>query len=55
MNFYFFIWELVRLKEILKNCADFFFFPSQTVEADGMLCEAEPASSLPLTQQYYVY
>ncbi|KAJ9272381.1 hypothetical protein DTO212C5_1566 [Paecilomyces variotii] len=26
-----------------------------TVEADGMLCEAEPASSLPLTQQYYVY
>lgn len=27
----------------------------QTVEANGMLCEAEPASELPLTQQYFVY
>ncbi|KAL2218793.1 urease [Thermoascus aurantiacus ATCC 26904] len=26
-----------------------------TVEANGMLCEAEPASELPLTQQYFVY
>jgi len=28
---------------------------SYTVEADGMLCEAEPASELPLTQAYFVY
>ncbi|KAL2001679.1 hypothetical protein VTN02DRAFT_1400 [Thermoascus thermophilus] len=28
---------------------------SYTVEADGMLCEAEPASELPLTQEYFVY
>lgn len=27
----------------------------QTVEADGMVCEAEPASVLPLAQTYYVY
>ena len=27
----------------------------QTVEADGHLCTAEPASSLPLTQAYYVF
>lgn len=26
-----------------------------TVEADGMVCEAEPAESLPLSQQYFVY
>ncbi|KAH8700546.1 urease Ure [Talaromyces proteolyticus] len=26
-----------------------------TVEADGKLCTAEPATSLPLTQQYFVY
>lgn len=26
-----------------------------TVEADGMVCTAEPAESLPLTQQYFVY
>ncbi|KAJ4357595.1 Urease [Didymosphaeria variabile] len=26
-----------------------------TVEADGMVCEAEPAESLPLTQGYFVY
>jgi urease len=25
------------------------------VEADGMVCEAEPASELPLAQTYYVY
>jgi urease len=25
------------------------------VHADGVLCQAEPATSLPLTQQYYVY
>ncbi|KAI4834484.1 urease, partial [Aureobasidium sp. EXF-8845] len=28
---------------------------SYTVEADGMVCEAEPASELPLGQTYYVY
>lgn len=28
---------------------------SYTVEADGQVCEAEPAETLPLTQQYYVY
>ncbi|KAG8630071.1 hypothetical protein KVT40_001690 [Elsinoe batatas] len=28
---------------------------SYTVHADGMLCEAEPATSLPLAQQYFVY
>ncbi|OJJ47784.1 hypothetical protein ASPZODRAFT_15230 [Penicilliopsis zonata CBS 506.65] len=28
---------------------------SYTVEADGMLCEAAPAESLPLTQNYFVY
>ncbi|KAM5355359.1 hypothetical protein ACJ41O_002005 [Fusarium nematophilum] len=28
---------------------------SYTVEADGKVCEAEPATSLPLTQQFYVY
>jgi hypothetical protein len=27
----------------------------QTVEADGMVCEAEPSTELPLTQTYYVY
>ena len=27
----------------------------QTVEADGMVCEAEPASVLPLAQTFYVY
>jgi urease len=26
-----------------------------TVEADGMLCTAEPATELPLTQAFYVY
>jgi len=26
-----------------------------TVEADGVVCAAEPADSLPLTQQYFVY
>ncbi|KAH6852902.1 hypothetical protein BKA58DRAFT_394453 [Alternaria rosae] len=26
-----------------------------TVEADGMVCEAEPAETLPLTQGYFVY
>lgn len=26
-----------------------------TVEADGMICAAEPAAELPLTQMYYVY
>ena len=26
-----------------------------TVEADGMVCTAEPAESLPLTQAYFVY
>lgn len=25
------------------------------VEADGVVCEAEPAERLPLTQQFYVY
>jgi urease len=25
------------------------------VEADGLVCEAEPAESLPLTQAYFVY
>ncbi|KAK2756172.1 Urease [Arachnomyces sp. PD_36] len=28
---------------------------SYTVEADGMLCDAEPISELPLTQKYFVY
>ena len=28
---------------------------SYTVEADGMLCDAEPASELPLTQAYYIF
>jgi len=26
-----------------------------TVEADGMVCTAEPAETLPLTQAYFVY
>jgi urease len=26
-----------------------------TVEADGMVCQAEPAESLPLSQQWFVY
>lgn len=26
-----------------------------TVEADGMVCEAEPSSELPLTQAWFVY
>lgn len=26
-----------------------------TVEADGMVCTAEPAEALPLTQGYFVY
>ncbi|KAJ5084760.1 hypothetical protein NUU61_009339 [Penicillium alfredii] len=28
---------------------------SYTVEADGMLCDAEPAAELPLTQAYYIF
>lgn len=28
---------------------------SYVVEADGVVCEAEPAETLPLTQQYFVY
>ena len=28
---------------------------SYRVEADGVLCDAEPAGSLPLTQDYFVY
>lgn len=28
---------------------------SYIVEADGQVCEAEPADTLPLTQQFYVY
>ena len=28
---------------------------TQVVEADGMVCKAEPAQNLPLTQAYYVY
>lgn len=28
---------------------------SYTVEADGEICEAAPAETLPLTQQFYVY
>lgn len=28
---------------------------SYTVEADGMVCVAEPAETLPLTQGYFVY
>lgn len=28
---------------------------SYRVEADGMLCTAEPAATLPLSQEYYVY
>lgn len=28
---------------------------SYTVEADGMVCAAEPAEQLPLTQAWYVY
>jgi len=28
---------------------------SYTVEADDMLCDAEPASELPLTQAYYIF
>ena len=26
-----------------------------TVEADGMVCLAEPSTTLPLTQEFYVY
>ena len=26
-----------------------------TVEADGVVCEAEPSETLPLTQAYFVY
>ena len=26
-----------------------------TVEADGVVCTAEPAETLPLTQQYFIY
>jgi urease len=26
-----------------------------TVEADGVVCTAEPADALPLTQAYFVY
>lgn len=28
---------------------------SQIVEADGIVCTAEPAETLPLTQGYFVY
>lgn len=28
---------------------------SYTVEADGVVCEAEPSTSLPLSQAFYVY
>jgi urease len=28
---------------------------SYRVEADGMLCTAEPSDKLPLSQEYYVY
>jgi urease len=28
---------------------------SYTVEADGMVCEAEPSETLPLTQAYFAY
>ncbi|KAG9732282.1 hypothetical protein KCU73_g11359, partial [Aureobasidium melanogenum] len=28
---------------------------SYTVEADGMVCEAEPSTQLPLAQTYYLY
>lgn len=28
---------------------------SYRVEADGKLCTAEPAGSLPLTQEYFIY
>ena len=28
---------------------------SYTVEADGVICTAEPATSLPLTQGSYIY
>ncbi|KAH1670419.1 Urease, partial [Aspergillus fumigatus] len=28
---------------------------SYVVEADGVLCDAEPAEALPLTQDYFVY
>ena len=28
---------------------------SYRVEADGVLCTAEPATELPLTQTYFVY
>lgn len=31
------------------------YVDNQTVHADGVICEAEPATSLPLTQQYFVY
>ena len=27
----------------------------QLVEADGIACQAEPATNLPLTQAYYVF
>lgn len=27
----------------------------QLVEADGVVCKAEPATELPLTQAYYVF
>lgn len=28
---------------------------SYVVEADGVVCTCEPAETLPLTQQYFVY
>ena len=63
-------YNLRKRIEIVKNCRDIGkkdmkyndTMPkmkvdpeSYIVEADGMVCKAEPATKLPLTQQYYVY
>ena len=37
-----------------KNHAEW-LVPQQVVDADGMVCRAEPATDLPLAQTYYVY
>jgi urease len=63
-------YKLRKRVEAVKNCRnigkrDMKFHDSRPkmnvdpetyrVEADGMVCEAEPAETLPLTQGYFVY
>lgn len=36
----------------IEICADEIW---QIVEADGVVCKAEPAETLPLTQAYFIY